>query len=1021
MEYDSKKIIDAFEDPARDVLLKNTQEWLRTQRTHVQKLQGTLNTIKIDLVHNEEWPANPGKLWTGLRENLSKIRHWISVFRFVPEETSEPEFIKEWKDRFDRQLSEYPEELTILIGDSYWSVQPHDAISVRLLKKFQPFRQVMRLFSNNLANSLRLAVQRPPYRLPARKRNIHLHLFARYFIDLPVREMMISEWQKFLQSIFGQLFLIHEHLKHICKIALIDDESGRLYQEQDDPAKFNELYNLAEILKEIEIALQALENYQQQLTRRLDQQWKDISQNFQIHWDKAGTFQFSNKKYNVKKIENRAYRITNKTKRHISGWQNQWRGLSGQWQKDLDLILLKFRLAEQVDHEYGEFNRHIEKVINPAFRRVIASIEKGAQQITELNGNTDQNKIAVGKAIEILRMLPGSELAQLLEILSHTNPVRLPNKLFIFLKEEIANLNPEYITFIFRDSETIPPRSRTTSVTLKDIISRIYASIWRNYDQFIQQNLGKQEAGLRIVSKLDQMIGYNLQMTDSAIHSPDSENRMPEISNNIEHILHHARHTLTELEQTFTELSTSINNFLIELLEHWEQKLTSLFENSQAYRLQRQIQKSAKRNRISKAIYHVLKALSGSIFAFFKTVSMVFFNFWKTYIIAGPVEGERDPAIEINKEIKRFLSQTEEKISGLPLVYRNLFKFEPLADDRLYAARIAELSQLRETFESWLTGKPQTCAIIGELGSGRTTLLNMAREKLFSKTPVFDVVVSHPPTNQDEFIQLIQKSAGFKNIKTMDDLIGQLNKTTKRCIGIIENVNDLFLRTVSGLSVVETLLDMIHRTSGKIFWIVTGTPYSWQYLQKTVNIDTYFNTMVHLNSFSNGDIESIINARHRMSGFDILFEPNGNIEENRKLRRLRTEEGKQNYLRSRFFNKLNTISAGNITIAMLYWLRAIKEFSNDKLILSVALDFNFEFLSYLSYEELFSIAAIINHEDLTPHEHALIFQQTVEKSRLQLTQMAQSGLLVNKDDSYEVHPFLYRHLVELLKSRKILY
>ena len=1021
MEYDASKIIRTFEDSAREVMLRNARDWLHAQQSQVQKLQGILNTIKINLVHNDEWPSNPAVLWAGLRENLSKIRHWVSGIRIVPEELSEPGFIAEWKKRFDSQLTEFPELLRIIIGESYWATRPDDRFTDRLIKKLQPVRFGLRRFANQLANGFRTLTQRPPYRLPVRERNIHLHLFARYFIDLPVRETLLGEWQKFLQTIFGQLFLIHEHLKDLSRIALISDETGRLYRQKEDPNAFNELYNLAEVLKEIEVALQALDNYQQQLNRRLDQQWKDISQNFHTHWERAGTFQFRTRKYSTRKIANREYRLSGKIKRNISGWQSQWNGFLGQWQKDIDLILLKFKLAEKFDLEFSRFNEQLDKVVNPAFRRVIESIQKVSEILSELNGSTEKNFTSIRNAMGILHKLPGSDLAQLLELLSHLNPVHLPETLFTFMQSETPNLNSEYLSYLYRDSETIPPRSRTASVVLTDIIVKITNQLRQNCDQFVGKNIGKQEAGLRLVSKLDQMIGFNLQMADTAIRTTDAEDRIPEIKNNLDHIIQHARHTLNELEHTFSELAILINGFFTELFELWEQKFSSLFDNSSAFRLQKQHQKSMKKRKIFRGIARLTRAVVRLMIGFIKRGLLVIVNFWRTYILANNAQKFTNPSIEIGNEIKRFLSQTEEKISGLPLVYRNLFKFEPLSNDRLYAARTTELEQMGESFKAWQMGKQKACAIIGEMGSGRTTLLNMARENLFVKTPAFEVTVSHPPADLAELLNLLEISTGFRNTGSMEDLIDRIRKSQKKHIGIIENVNNLFLRTVSGLAVVEHLLYFIRQTGEKIFWVVTGTPYSWQYLQKTVNIDTCFSTVVHLNSFSNGDIESIINARHRMSGFDVQFEPNGNQEENRKLRRLRTEESRQNYLRSNFFRKLNTISAGNITIAMLYWLRAIKEFSNDKVILSVALDFNFSFLSLLPKEELFSLAAIVNHEDLTPFEHSLIFQQTEEKSRLQLTQMAQSGLLINRDEAYEIHPFLYRHLVELLRSRKIIY
>jgi len=1021
MEYNSSKILRVFETIARDVLLNNAQQWYTEQHAHVQKLQGILNTIKISLVRNEEWPANPLKLWSGLRESLVRIRHWIFALRLLPEDATQLDFISDWDKHFNDQLSEFPELLRILIGDSYWSMRKNDRLTMRLLTKLQPIRYKLRYLANHLMNTIRTIIQRPPNRLPALERKIHLHLFARYFINLPVRDMLFGERQKFLQSIFGQLFLIHEYLKDICKIALLNDEIGLLYEDQENLATFNELYNLAEVLKEIDIALQSLENYHQQLNRRWEQYWKDISENFQSHWERAGTFQFKSKKYNARKIEGRQYRLSIKIKRSFTAWRMQWNGFSGQWQKDIDLILLKFHLAEKLDQEYTNFNGNNDKIIGPAFSQVIDSLKKVDKKLTEINGSADINLTAIREAMSILRKLPGSELAQLLEIISHADPVRLPGRMPSFLKDELSNLNPDYLVYVFRDSESVPPKSKSSLIPLSDIVMKINNLLRQNYDLFIQQNLGKQEAGLRLVAKLDQMIGFNLQMAEASINANNAEDRIPEIKNSLQHAVHHSQHSLTELEEIFTQLTTSINQFLVKQCQQLELKLTVLFENNHAIRLHRQIQKSAKRRKMLGRLSLLFRRTSGFILGLLKNMILTVMDFWKTYILANQHDQTRKPAVELDREIKRFLTDTEDQISSLPSVYRNLFKFEPLANDRLYAAREAELAQLSSAFEHWQMGKPQSCAIIGEMGSGRTTLLNMAKENLFRSLPVSEVFVKHPPVKRVELIHQLRKSTGIKKVTTMEGLIDGIQKEERKQIGIIENVNNLFLRTVAGLEMVEQFLNMIHRTSDKIFWLVTGTPFSWQYLQKTVNIDTYFNTLLHLNSFSNGDIESIINTRHKMSGFDVHFQPNGNIEENRKLRRLRTEESRQNYLRTRFFNKLNTISGGNVTVAMLYWLRAIKEFSSDRVILSVALDFDFSFLEQLPQEELFSLAAIINHEDLTPYEHALIFQQSEEKSRLQLIQMAQSGLLVTKEESYEIHPFLYRHLVELLRLRKIIY
>jgi hypothetical protein len=126
-----------------------------------------------------------------------------------------------------------------------------------------------------------------------------------------------------------------------------------------------------------------------------------------------------------------------------------------------------------------------------------------------------------------------------------------------------------------------------------------------------------------------------------------------------------------------------------------------------------------------------------------------------------------------------------------------------------------------------------------------------------------------------------------------------------------------------GMELLEQLMGFMMQTQTQIFWVVTCSTYSWYYLRKTIHSEQYFQRIIKLGEFSNGDIKSIIMNRHRLSGFDLVFESNGNIADNKKLKKLQTEDHRQDFLNKQYFHKLNQISAGNVSVAMLYWLRSI--------------------------------------------------------------------------------------------------
>ena len=102
------------------------------------------------------------------------------------------------------------------------------------------------------------------------------------------------------------------------------------------------------------------------------------------------------------------------------------------------------------------------------------------------------------------------------------------------------------------------------------------------------------------------------------------------------------------------------------------------------------------------------------------------------------------------------------------------------------------------------------------------------------------------------------------------------------------------------------------------------------------------------------------------------------------------------------------------------WLRSIKNFSKDKILLSTNFDINFRFLNRLSEDKVLTLSAIVYHEVMSPESHSEIFNQNMDRSRLQLENLEGEGILIKNGNGYQIHPFIYRPLVQILKDRNIL-
>src|SRR5690606_16456701 len=121
------------------------------------------------------------------------------------------------------------------------------------------------------------------------------------------------------------------------------------------------------------------------------------------------------------------------------------------------------------------------------------------------------------------------------------------------------------------------------------------------------------------------------------------------------------------------------------------------------------------------------------------------------------------------------------------------------------------------------------------------------------------------------------------------------------------------------------------------------TTYSWEYLKKTISISDYFAYLVKLGQMSSRQIIELIDKRHRISGFDLKFELTSDMKKN-KLYGNKQESEISDLLKKEFYSRLTEFAGSNISLALLYWMRAAKDFKGSTLIMNPELEIDVSFL-----------------------------------------------------------------------------
>ncbi len=378
------------------------------------------------------------------------------------------------------------------------------------------------------------------------------------------------------------------------------------------------------------------------------------------------------------------------------------------------------------------------------------------------------------------------------------------------------------------------------------------------------------------------------------------------------------------------------------------------------------------------------------------------------------------PVKSISSEVSDFLAETQNSIAKLPFVYQRLFKIEPLSEDRFFEGRNIEFTKLDTAYSNWLKGYFAPTVIVGEKGSGATSIINMFLKTKENNFEVYRTASKNILFEESDFINFFKTLLKNEHIKDLEELASLLNNLPSKKIIIIENIQHLFLRKVNGFVCLKMLFELISKTSRQIFWITTSTLYAWEYLDKTINVNDHFGYVITIRDLDYEEIIEIISKRHRVSGYNIYFEPSQKDLSDKNYKKL-PEDAKQDFLRKEYFKNLIKFAKSNISLALLFWLRSTQNVTTDTITIKSLNDLDFSFLASLSAEKIFSLNIMLLHDGINENIHSLIFNQPQKQSRLLLYLLLDDGVIIKDGENYLINPLLYRQTVSMLQAKNIIH
>jgi hypothetical protein len=337
-----------------------------------------------------------------------------------------------------------------------------------------------------------------------------------------------------------------------------------------------------------------------------------------------------------------------------------------------------------------------------------------------------------------------------------------------------------------------------------------------------------------------------------------------------------------------------------------------------------------------------------------------------------------------------------------------------------FTGRETELEKLHKAYNTWKEGKYSPTAVIGEKRSGHTTLINYFKEKHLGNKVVILIDRMNNIENPGELIHYLSEVLNEPDLNSFEDCAAILKQKHKGKVIVLENLQNYYLRIIHGFEAIKMLIQLISTTSKDIFWICSSNIYAWKYLNKTLDISGFFGYVIDMRPFGNEELRSLIMKKNNISGYKILFSPSLKNLSSKKYQRLNNEE-RQIYLRNRFFNDLNGFAQGNISLALTFWLLSTTNITEESIEIINFTPPDFSFINNLETEKVFIIYLLIMHDGLTFEHLNKIYHKPKDKLQLQIVMLLDDGIVIDQNNRYEVNPLIYRHSINMLKSKNLIY
>jgi hypothetical protein len=293
--------------------------------------------------------------------------------------------------------------------------------------------------------------------------------------------------------------------------------------------------------------------------------------------------------------------------------------------------------------------------------------------------------------------------------------------------------------------------------------------------------------------------------------------------------------------------------------------------------------------------------------------------------------------------------------------YLSVFDYYLPAKKEFYIDRDPMVAkQTLKNVNSWLKEESleNLVILVGNRGIGKTTSVKMIFDKIESENKLFCWVSPKICTAETfyNWLSLLLKT----KIESIQDFVSYEKSLEGKKILVVDDIHNFFIGKIGGFRAYEAFMEILGLETSKIFWCLTVNSHAWTYLLGIFGKEHFYGNVYTMRMWTDAEIQNLILARHNCTGFTRSFD------------RSITAYGTGNVLgeqaETQFFRLLWGQSRGNPRSAMMYWISAISQPTDNQVHVGVPKFINSSVVGTMSTQSLIVLSAISRHDSMTLEE-----------------------------------------------------